>query len=56
MSPYFLYPKSCYILYGTKFKNNHENWLKNKKFIQSKKNVKKMLKKFGLKIDKGAGI
>ena len=35
--------------------NNHGNWLKNKKVIQSQKMPKK-LKIFSLKIHKGAGI
>ena len=36
-------------------KNNHDNWLKNKKVIQSQKMSKK-LKISGFKIHKGAGI
>ena len=34
MLPYFSCPKSCYTLQGTK-KKNHDNYLKNKKVIQS---------------------
>ena len=36
-------------------KNNHDDWLKKKKVIQSTKMSKK-LKIFSLKIHKGAGI
>ena len=36
-------------------KKNHDNWLKNKKVIESQKMSKK-LKIFCLKIHKGAGI
>ena len=42
-----------------KIKKNYDNWLKNKKVIQSQKTLKKCPKKpkmFSLKIHKGAGI
>ena len=42
MLPYFPYPENCYTLQGTKQKKNHDNWLKNKKFIQSQKMPKKL--------------
>ena len=45
-----LYMKNIYI-----YKKNHDNWLKNKKVIQSKKMSKK-LNIFSLKIHKDAGI
>ena len=38
-----------------KIKKNHDNWIKNKKVIQSQKMSKK-LKNFSLKIHKGAEI
>ena len=51
----FSIPKELLHIVRNEIKENHDNWLKNNKVIQSQKLPKK-LKIFSLKIHKGAGI